>query len=134
GVKWDSKEVVRRLYQEAAKSIKYGGMSETDALRTITLNGAEQLGLAKRLGSIEVGKDADLAVFNGHPLNSYSRVEMTLVEGEVYFQRGGGPRPFKPAESSPAKPVAKVQPLPRGADHPFLTGATVHPASEPPIT
>src|SRR5262249_19719349 len=61
-------------------------------------------------------------------------VEMTLVEGEIYFQRGGGPRPFKPAESSPAKPVAKVQPLPRGADHLFLTGATVHPVSEPAIT
>ncbi len=49
-------------------------MSETESLKTITLNGAKQLGLEKRVGSIEVGKDADLAIFNGHPLNSYSRV------------------------------------------------------------
>src|SRR5207237_8203869 len=86
-IKSDSNELTRHLYQEAAKCIKYGGMSETEALKTITLNGAKQLGLDKRLGSIEVGKDADLVIFNGHPLNSYARVEATLIEGEVYFQK-----------------------------------------------
>src|SRR6202040_1964278 len=62
-IKSDSNELMRHLYQEAAKCIKYGGMSEEEAFKTITLNAAKQLGLDKRIGSIEVGKDADLAIF-----------------------------------------------------------------------
>src|SRR5208283_1471667 len=108
-LKSDSNELVRHLYQEASKCIKYGGMSETDALKAITLNGAKQLGLEKRIGSIEAGKDADLAIFNGHPLNCYARVEMTLVEGEVYFQRGEKLTAFVPARTVPARPE---KPLP----------------------
>src|SRR5207302_7819829 len=82
-MKSDSNELMRHLFQEAAKCIKYGAMNEVEALKTITLNPAKQLGLEKRLGSIEVGKDADLVVFNGHPLNSFARPEMTIVEGEI---------------------------------------------------
>ena len=63
----DSGERVRRLYQEAAVGMKYGGMSEAEALKMITLNPAKQLGVDKRVGSIEVGKDADIAIFSGHP-------------------------------------------------------------------
>ncbi|UCE07606.1 MAG: amidohydrolase family protein, partial [bacterium] len=81
----DSAERVRRLYQEAAKTMKYGGLSETEALKTITLNPAIMLDIDDRVGSIEVGKDADLAIFNGHPFGVYSKVEMTLIEGEIYF-------------------------------------------------
>jgi len=81
----DSAERVRRLYQDAAKTIKYGGLSETEALKTITLNPAIMLGIDDRVGSIEVGKDADLAIFNGHPFSVYAKVVMTLIEGEVYF-------------------------------------------------
>ncbi|MFW6125344.1 MAG: amidohydrolase family protein, partial [Pirellulales bacterium] len=77
------------LYQEAAKTLKYGGLSEDQALATITINPARQLGLEDRIGSIEVGKDADLAIFNGHPLNGYARCEMTLIDGEVIFERPG---------------------------------------------
>ena len=84
----DSGERVRRLYQEAAKAMKYGGLSETEALKTITLNPAIMLGIEHRVGSIEPGKDADLAIFNGHPFSVYSKVEMTLIEGEVYFDLG----------------------------------------------
>jgi len=102
-IKSDSNELMRHLYQEAAKCIKYGGMSEDEAFKTITLNGAKQLGLDKRLGSIDVGKDADLAIFNGHPLNDYSRVEMTLVDGEVYFQRSEKLAAFAAAKSEPTK-------------------------------
>src|SRR5262249_36384752 len=111
-LKSDSNELMRHLYQEAAKCIKYGNMSEVEALKTITLNGAKQLGLEKRLGSLEVGKDADLALFNGHPLNSYARVEMTLVDGEAYFQRSDKlvptPAILAKATGSPAafKPIA----------------------------
>ena len=83
----DSDERARRLYLEAAKAIKYGGMSEEEALRTITLNPAMQLGIDKRTGSIDVGKDADLAIFTQHPFSVYTMVEMTMIEGEVYFDR-----------------------------------------------
>jgi imidazolonepropionase-like amidohydrolase len=53
----------------------------------ITLNPAIQLDIDKRVGSIEVGKDADLVIFNGHPLSSYARVEMTFIDGQIYFDR-----------------------------------------------
>jgi imidazolonepropionase-like amidohydrolase len=83
----DSDERARRLNIEAAKMLKYGEISEEEALRTITLNPAIQLGIQDRVGSIDVGKDADLAVWNGHPFSVYSRVETTFVDGEVFFDR-----------------------------------------------
>jgi imidazolonepropionase-like amidohydrolase len=83
----DSDERARRLYLEAAKAMKYGGMSEEEALRTITLNAAMQLQIDKRTGSIDVGKDADLVIFSQHPFSVYTMPEMTFIEGEVYFDR-----------------------------------------------
>ena len=83
----DSADLARRLYQEAAKTMKYGNLTDEDALRFVTLNPAKQLKIDSRVGSIDVGKDADLAIFNGHPFSIYSRVEMTLIEGEVFFDR-----------------------------------------------
>ncbi|MEY4167932.1 MAG: hypothetical protein RIR52_1756 [Acidobacteriota bacterium] len=83
----DSNEHARRFYQEAAKMLKYGDLTEEEALRLVTLNPAIQLRLEKRIGSIDVGKDADLVLFNGHPFSIYSRPEMTLIEGEVFFDR-----------------------------------------------
>jgi imidazolonepropionase-like amidohydrolase len=131
-LKSDSNELMRHLYQEAAKCIKYGGMTEGDALQTITLNAAKQLGLEKRIGSIEVGKDADFAVFNGHPLNSYSRPEMTIIEGEVYFQRSETPKPFAPTTTGPAPATPLEKPLPKNEEGTYvLTNVTVHPANGP---
>ncbi len=83
----DSNEHARRFYQEAAKVMKYGDLTEEEALRLVTLNPAIQMRLENRIGSIDVGKDADLVLFNGHPFSIYSRPEMTLIEGEVYFDR-----------------------------------------------
>ena len=83
----DSDERMRRLNLDAAKVEKYGGVPEEDALKMITLNPAKQLGIDKRTGSIEVGKDADLAIWTAHPFSVYSRVEMTMIEGDVYFDR-----------------------------------------------
>ena len=83
----DSDELSRRLYWEAAKAVKYGGVSEDDALKMVTLNPAWQLGIDARVGSIEPGKDADLAVFNAHPFSPDARVEMTIIEGVAYFDR-----------------------------------------------
>jgi imidazolonepropionase-like amidohydrolase len=87
----DSDERARRLYQEAAKAVHYGGTSEEEALRMITLHPAWQLGVDKRVGSIEVGKDADLAIFNSHPFAPAARVEMTLIDGRVFFDRSRAP-------------------------------------------
>jgi imidazolonepropionase-like amidohydrolase len=87
----DSDERARRLYQEAPKAMHYGGVAEEEALRMITLNPARQLGISERTGSIDVGKDADIAIFNGHPFAPSSRVEMTLVDGRVYFDRNTAP-------------------------------------------
>jgi imidazolonepropionase-like amidohydrolase len=83
----DSNELARRLYWEAAKAIKYGGVSEDEALKMITLHPAWQLGVDQRVGSLEVGKDADLAIFNTHPFSPDARVEMTVVDGTVLFDR-----------------------------------------------
>lgn len=83
----DSDELARHLNHDAAKSMKYGGLKEDEALRLCTINGAKQLRLDDRIGSIEVGKDADLAIWTGHPLSVYSRVETTMIEGEVVFDR-----------------------------------------------
>ena len=67
--------------------MKYGGLSEEEALKLCTLNPAKQLRLDHRMGSIDVGKDADLVIWNGHPFSTYSRVDTTMIEGEVYFDR-----------------------------------------------
>lgn len=83
----DSDERMRRLNLDAAKVEKYGGVPEQDALQMITLNPAKQLGIDKRTGSIEVGKDGDLVIWNDHPFSVFSRVDTTLIEGEVFFDR-----------------------------------------------
>lgn len=83
----DSNELARRLYWEAAKVVRYGGVSEQEALKMITWNPAWQLGVERWVGSIEAGKQADLAVFSAHPFSPDARVELTLVDGVVRFDR-----------------------------------------------
>jgi imidazolonepropionase-like amidohydrolase len=83
----DDAQEARQLNQEAAKTMKYGGVSANDALKLITLNPAIQLGIDARTGSIDVGKDADLAIYNHDPLSVYAVVQKTLIDGQVYFDR-----------------------------------------------
>lgn len=83
----DSDERMRRLNLDAAKVMKYGGVPEQDALQMITLNPAKQLGIDKRTGTIEVGKDADIVIWSAHPFSVYSHPEITMIEGVVYFDR-----------------------------------------------
>ncbi|HEY1188114.1 MAG TPA: amidohydrolase family protein [Gemmata sp.] len=131
-LKSDDNELMRHLNQEAAKLVKYCGFTPEEALHTITLNPAKQLGLDGRIGTVEVGKDADLAIFNGHPLNSYARCEMTLIEGEIYFQRSPALAPFEAALAVPPKPAPKfaaVPELPKGTY--VLSGGTVHSPGKP---
>jgi len=81
----DDAEQARHLNQEAAKSVKYGGMSEDDAFRMVTLNPAKALHVADRVGSIREGKDADLVLWNDNPLSIYAVPQKTIVDGIVYF-------------------------------------------------
>ena len=83
----DSGELVRHLFHEAAKTQKYGDLTDNEALALITLNPAKQLGIDNRVGSIEVGKDGDIAIFDGHPLSTYEIPQMTYIEGVKYFDR-----------------------------------------------
>jgi imidazolonepropionase-like amidohydrolase len=83
----DSDELMRHLNDEAAKTMKYGGLSEDEALSLITVNPAKQLAIDKRVGSIEVGKDADLTLFDKHPLSNYAKVEKVFIDGNEYFNR-----------------------------------------------
>ena len=83
----DSLETSRHFYLEAAKLMKFGDLTEEEALKMITLNPAEMMRIEKRVGSIDVGKDADLVIFNGHPFSVYSRPDITMIEGEIYFDR-----------------------------------------------
>lgn len=83
----DSDERARRLNIEAAKAMRYGDLSEEQALKLITINPAIQLGIQDRVGSIETGKDADLAIWNAHPLSVYARVDTTFIDGEIFFDR-----------------------------------------------
>ncbi|MEO6541745.1 MAG: amidohydrolase family protein, partial [Ferruginibacter sp.] len=83
----DDAEMARRLNQEAAKSVKYGGMSEEDAWKMVTINPAKMLHVDNRTGSIKVGKDADLVLWSDNPLSIYAKAEKTIVDGIIYFDR-----------------------------------------------
>jgi len=141
-IKSDDEELVRHLYLEAAKMVKYGGVTEAQALEMITLNPARQLGLETRLGSIEVGKDADIALFNAHPFDGFARCELALIDGEVWFQRRDfgdkpAPRPgdhtAMPAPTAEARSKEVEVPDGHGQGAYALVGATVHPVSGPAI-
>ena len=81
----DDGEMSRRLNQEAAKSVKYGGMSEEEAWKMVTINPAKLLHLDDRTGSIKEGKDADLVLWSDNPLSVYAKAEKTIIEGTTYF-------------------------------------------------
>lgn len=83
----DSGELIRHLYHEAAKSQKYGGLSDDEALALITINPAKQLGIDDRIGSIEEGKEGDIAIFKNHPLSIYGVPMFTIVDGIVRFDK-----------------------------------------------
>ena len=83
----DDAEEATHLNQEAAKSMKFGGLSANDALKMVTLNPAIQLGIDNRVGSIDVGKDADLVIYNHDPLSVYAVPQKTLIDGQIYFDR-----------------------------------------------
>jgi imidazolonepropionase-like amidohydrolase len=83
----DDAEMMRHLYHEAAKTQKYGGLSDDEALALITINPAKQLGIDTRVGSLEVGKEGDVVIFKNHPLSIYGVPMYTIVDGVVRFDR-----------------------------------------------
>jgi imidazolonepropionase-like amidohydrolase len=83
----DDAEEAQHLNQEAAKTMKYGGMTREQAINMVTINPAIQLGIEKRVGSIEKGKDADFVIYNHDPLSVYAQVQKTIIDGHVYFDR-----------------------------------------------
>jgi imidazolonepropionase-like amidohydrolase len=123
---------IRHLTVEAAKTIKYGGLSEQEALAQLTINPAKQLGIDKFVGTIEPGKHADLAFFNGHPMSPYSRCVMTLIDGEVVYEKRDVPNRSTPAFDVAKRlrrdpgPLAKI-------DRVVIANATLHPVSAPPF-
>jgi imidazolonepropionase-like amidohydrolase len=86
-IKSDSGDYVRRLNQEAAKTIRYGGATPLEALQMVTKNAAWVIGVESRVGTLEPGKDADVVIWNKDPLSSYALADMVLIDGEVYFDR-----------------------------------------------
>ncbi len=86
-IKSDSDDFTRRLNQEAAKTMRYGGATEEEALKMITLNAAWIVGVDDRVGSLDVGKDADIVIWDGYPLSSYGVPDQVFIDGDVYFDR-----------------------------------------------
>ncbi len=145
-VKSDDGELMRQMNLEAAKSLKYGNMPVQDALQMVTRNSARELGIQSRVGTLEVGKDGDVAIYNGHPFSPFSRVEMTLIEGEIRFQRDKHPTAMTakglertakvaPLVMAPAEVRTKKLELPAGpVKLPYaIIGATIHPVDKPDI-
>ena len=83
----DSAEHARRLNTEAAKSVRWGGLTDDEALALVTINPAKQLRIDNRVGSLEVGKDADISVWTHHPLSSYAIVDKVFIDGRQYYDR-----------------------------------------------
>ncbi len=121
---------------DAAKTMRFGGLSEQQALDLITINPAKELGIDKRTGSIDVGKDGDVVIWDGHPLSVYSRVNTTIIEGETYFTRRDA---FGVNASSTTKnrldpfTYMKDRTLPAPSNIYAIVGGTIHPVSGPVI-
>lgn len=120
----DSGELIRHLFHEAAKTQKYGDLTDDQALALVTMNPAKQLGIDNRVGSIEEGKDGDIAIFEGHPLSTYAVPLMTFVDGVKYFDKSidiADVRLFVNPESA----IEDVMIYDRHEDHRCLEGAYV---------
>lgn len=104
----DDADMGRRLNQEAAKTVRYGGMTEEQALKMVTLNPAKMLHLDKEMGSLKVGKSADVTLWTGHPLSVYSKADKTIVEGAVYFDLDRDQQLRQELEAERARLIGKM--------------------------
>ncbi len=104
----DDAEMARRLNQEAAKSIKYGGLTEVQALKLATLNPAKMLHIDDKVGSIKVGKDADVVLWTDNPLSIYAKVDKTLIDGKIYFDREQNEKQMQYIKDERSRIIAKL--------------------------
>ncbi|MGG9963198.1 amidohydrolase family protein [Ferruginibacter sp. SUN106] len=114
----DDAEMARRLNQEAAKSVKYGGMSEEDALKMVTINPAKMLHVDAKVGSIKVGKDADLVLWSDNPLSIYANALTTIVDGTIYFDRDKDMELRKRNQAEKARLIQKLAAAKKSSDTP----------------
>ena len=122
----DDPEMARRLNHEAAKSVKYGGMSEEDAWKMVSLNPAKLLHLDDRMGSIKTGKDADLVLWSDNPLSVYAKAEKTMVDGIVYFDSEEDRKKKRAIREERARLIAKMKEAKKAGDptrKPFETSS-----------
>lgn len=112
----DSEEHARRLNSEAAKMVKWGGLSEDQALSLVTINPARMLKIDARVGSIEAGKDADFVIWNRHPLSSYAIVNRTYIDGALYYDREADLKRVAEVESEKAALVAAEKAAEKAAE------------------
>ncbi len=104
----DDAEMARRLNQEAAKCFKYGGLSETEALKLVTLNPAKMLHIDDKVGSISVGKSADLVLWTDNPLSIYAKADKTIIDGQIYFDREDDAKLRENIKTERARIIAKL--------------------------
>lgn len=104
----DDAEMARRLNQEAAKSVKYGALTETEALKLVTLNPAKMLHLDDKVGSIKLGKVADLVLWTDHPLSVYAKADKTIIDGQIYFDREEDAKLREYIKTGRARIIAKL--------------------------
>ena len=100
--------MARRLNQEAAKTLKYGGVTEEAAWNFVTLNPAKLLQVDDKVGSIKVGKDADVVLWTDNPLSIYAKAEKTMVDGIIYFDREKDAQMRKQVQAERSRLVAKM--------------------------
>src|SRR5687768_6025499 len=142
----DSAEHARRLNTEAAKAVKYGGLSDDEALSLVTINPAKQLRIDSRVGSLEPGKDADVTVWTAHPLSSYAIVDRVYIDGTQYYERQADERRLTELAREKRQLVAaeqgtrkntttdpELEPSPSGrASGPAVRDGDAAPRSQPP--
>jgi imidazolonepropionase-like amidohydrolase len=116
----DDAEMARRLNQEAAKAVKYGGVKEEEALKFVTLNPAKLLRIDRRTGSLAAGKDADVVIWSDHPLSIYAKAEKTYVDGICYFDSERDAQMRKEINTERARLIQKMLNA-KGAGEPTRT-------------
>ena len=122
----DSRELIRHLYHEAAKTQKYGGLTDNEALKLITINPAIQLGIDDRVGSLEKGKDGDVAIFNKHPLSIYTIPQYTVVDGVIRFDINEDPTDMRIDIDPEAAIPAFMETLDHSEDDSCMQGVQGH--------
>ena len=104
----DDAEMGRRLNQEAAKAIKYGGLTEVQALKLVTLNPAKMLHIDDKVGSVRTGKVADLVLWTDNPLSIYAKVNTTIIDGQIYFDKEEDAKLREEMKAERARIIAKL--------------------------